>query len=123
MELTLLVYAIDVLDKLKYHINWAAVISAGAVVVLLFHNFVEATSLCDKDTLIRIAKCVRWAKKLTITSTLLIALSIVIPKQSVMYTMVAAYIAQQTYETEFGQKVIKVLSKRAEEFLDKELEK
>lgn len=105
MELALFVYLAGVIGNIQGFIVAVAIILAMALLFMIIHLHIE-------DELVQL-------KKIYIVIPLVLGLlASTIPSEKTMYLMLAGYTTQKVVQSETGDKVVKVINAKLDEYLE-----
>ena len=120
MTVPLIIYLVEVLDKISCALTFIFVLaSAGAVITLLIWSFnADMTDYGDKYA-VKASSAKKILKSIVIVMCVTAIIDIIIPSKKTIYLMIGGYAAESIYESPeakaFGNKVLNIVNNKLDE--------
>jgi len=120
MTVPLIIYFVEVLDKISCALTFIFIIAfLGAIVSLIVWSFNADMSKFGNDYATKAASAKKMLKGIVIVMCVTGILDIIIPSKKTIYLMIGGYAAESIYESPeakaFGNKVLNIVNNKLDE--------
>lgn len=120
MTVPLIIYLVEVLDKISFALTFIFILSfVGAVIAFSVWSFNADMSKYGDDYEAKASSAKKILKSIVIVICVTATLNIIIPSKQTVYLMIGGYVAESIYESPeakaFGNKVLNIVNNKLDE--------